>query len=352
MNVLYFPLAFVITLLIVPIFRKLALMFNIVDNPNARKVHQTAKPYLGGLAVFVSIVLSLSFYSGLNFNTEAIQLTIIAALVMVLGTVDDIIDMPSLVKLAGQLILAFIAATVIGGIAKVEIYSFTIFFTKAQGIFLVTIWIVALINAFNLIDGLDGLATGTAIISFSTILIMSFLSNDLSNTVLLLVIIGCLFGFLFYNFYPSTIFLGDSGSMLIGYAIAILSITNYKTVTATSMILLLLIGFLPILDTILSFIRRKVNGERAFKADSLHFHHRLLLHGYSHQVAVLIMYGFMILYAIIALLISFTNKFSVKLGLFLSLLCLTIFIIERFYLLSNKYTFFSNALNKIFKRNK
>lgn len=348
MNFLFFPLSFVITLMIVPIFRKIAILLNVVDNPNERKMHTKAKPYLGGMAIFVSCLITMSLYDALILNNTYIALTIIGFLIMLMGTIDDKYDLNSFLKLFLQLVLAFTASYIIGGITKIEIYNFVLYFTKIQGILIVTIWIVALINAFNLIDGLDGLATGTAIISFSTLLLMTLISNDNSITVLLYVIIGSLFGFLFYNFYPSTIFLGDAGSMLIGYMIAVLSITNYKTVTATSSLLLLLIGFLPILDAALSFIRRKVNGERAFKADALHFHHRLLLHGYSHQVAVLIMYGFMSIYALFAILIATASSFSVKVVLFIFLLALTVFIIEKFYLLSNKYTFFTN----FFKRNK
>ncbi len=349
MNVLYFPLSFIIALIVVPIFRFMATKLNIVDNPNGRKMHIQPKPYLGGLAVFVSCVITMSFYDALTLNYQSQMLVLIGFLIVIMGTIDDKFDMNSFLKLFFQFALAFLASYIIGGISKIEIYSFVIYFTKLQGIFLVTIWIVALINAFNLIDGLDGLASGTAIISFSTLLIMTLITNDLSNTVLLMVIIGSLFGFLFYNFYPSTIFLGDGGSMLIGYTIAVLSITNYKTVTATSSLLLLLIGFLPILDATLSFVRRKVNGERAFKADALHFHHRLLLHGYSHQVAVLIMYVFMLIYAVGAILISIASLFLLKVFIFAVLIILTLFIIEKFYLLSNKYTFFTNLINKLKK---
>ena len=351
MTVFYFPLAFLISLVSVWFFRKIAIKLNIVDRPSGRKMHTKPKAYLGGLAIYMAIFITMVIYNKFDFQAFEWQMFALSGLIVLLGTYDDIKDMRALYKLLCQIIIAALTAIWLGGISSIQVYDVIIYFTFVQGIIVQIIWLVVLINAFNLIDGLDGLAAGTGIISLTTLLLMGFLANDTSIMLILIVLIGSIFGFLFYNFYPSTIFLGDGGSMYIGYMIGILSINNYKTATLTTTLLILLVAFLPILDAILSFVRRKVNGEKAFKADALHFHHRLLLHGYSHSQAVLIMYCFMAIYSVSAIVISVT-RYEVKILVFIGLIMLTIIIVEKFYLLSTKYTYVSNFFRKIFNRRK
>lgn len=342
------PIAFIITLLVVPIFKKIAIKYNFIDEPNYRKMQNYQKPLLGGVAIYVSISLTFLLLQNIDISGQTLLVWIIAGLLMILGVIDDKYDIKAYYKLLGQVILSFACAYILGGINAIEIYGHSLYFSDFLGIIIQMIWLVALINAFNLIDGLDGLAAGTAIMSLSTILIVGIISNNINLIAFLLIVIGALFGFLFYNFYPSSIFLGDAGSMVIGYIIAIISINNFKTVTITSSVLIFLIAFLPVLDTTLSFIRRKINGEKTFKADSLHFHHRLLMHGYTHAQAVLLMYLFMALYAISGVIISFASV-AVKMGIIVFLILLTTFIIEKFYLLSNQYTYVTNFIKKIKK---
>ncbi len=349
MIILFLLVSFLVTLMVVPIFRYIAKKLNIVDKPNYRKIQDTPKPYLGGLSIFISCALTLQLYQHDKISYTNKILIFGAFAIMLLGLIDDKYDINSFIKLFFQLVISFIAAFGMESIDKVEIFHQTIYFSDIESIILVAIWIVIFINAFNLIDGLDGLSTGVAIISFTTLLIVVVLGHDYSLIVLLLIIIGSLIGFLFYNFYPATIFLGDSGSMLIGYTIAILTITNYKTVTITSLFLIILVGFIPILDAILAFVRRRKNGENAFKSDAFHFHHRLILHGYSHANAVLLMYLFMCLYSIGAILITYFKLFKYKLIVLIFIIILTIYIIEKYYLLSNKYSYFANGFRKVFK---
>lgn len=350
MPIKYFFLSFVICLALVPFVKKLAVKLNVMDKPNARKQHLVAKPLLGGLAVYFGTFLSYMIYVSFRSSRETVLLWGIGFLLVLMGIYDDKYDLNAFVKLFFQLLIAFLAAYVIGGIARIDIYSYTIYLSTFNGIIAMTLWIVALINAFNLIDGLDGLSAGAGLISFATIVIVSILGGNTSNMVMLLIFCGSLLGFLFYNFYPATIFLGDAGAMFIGFAIAIISTNEYKTVTTTSMVLIFLIAFLPVMDTILSFVRRKINGEKVFKADALHFHHRLLRQGYSQQQAVLIMYSFMIIYASVAILISTSSSLEFKLFLIFSLFCLTIFIVEKFYLLSRRHAYFTKLFIKMFSR--
>lgn len=350
MSALFLMISFLVTLCLVPIIRVIAIKFNFVDKPNGRKMHDRPKPLLGGVAIFVTIIAIYITYLDGKIPVMTMYFIGLASVLLVMGVIDDKYDMKAHHKLLIQILVAAISTYILGGISSIEIYKISIYFTRIQGMIIETIWFIVLINAFNLIDGLDGLSTGTAIFSFITILIMALITGDINNIVLLNIIIGSLLGFLFYNFYPSTIFLGDAGSMVIGYLIAILSINDYKTVTLTSMIFLLLIVFLPILDVTLSFIRRKVNGGHAFKADALHFHHRLMRRGYSHQKTVLVMYGLMSIYTVSAILISLVAATRIKFVIFMILIIITIVIFEKFYLLSDKYAFFYRMFKKIFRK--
>lgn len=334
-------------LFIVPIIKYIALKFNIVDVPNKRKLHTKPTPLLGGVAVFLGINL-LGFFAQPYDNNLLIQMFVPALALVILGVIDDIIDMNAKVKLLFQFLISLYTAYLLGGIQSIQIYHFHFHFPDFLGIIIQSIWFVILINAFNLIDGLDGLATGCGIISILTILIVSCIRGDYSLLPICMIIIGVLLGFLIFNFNPAKIFLGDAGSMLIGFYIATLSFGEYKSVTFTTMLVVGLIAFLPLFDAVLAFIRRKVNGESAFKPDALHFHHRLLLKGFSKTQSVLIIYGIMGIYALASIFISFVPgvwKFVI-LGF---LIIFSIIIIERLYLLSDQHAYLSKLFRKMFK---
>lgn len=346
--VIFYIFSFVLTFILVYLLQKTALRFNIVDNPNARKVHENPKALLGGLAIFLGMFITYSTYLQFSYTTSFIYISLFMFILVLVGLYDDIFDMRAIIKLLFQVIIALGSAIVLGGIDKVELYSsIYINFGPLVGILIETLWIIALINAFNLIDGLDGLSAGVGIISLLTLLIMTLIAQDVTLSITITIIIGSLLAFLYFNFYPSTIFLGDSGSMLIGYLIAILSINNYKTVTLTSTMLLLLIAFIPFLDVFLAVLRRKSHRQKAFEADALHFHHRLMRKGLSHPRAVLTMYFIMAFYGIIAILLSLFVKTVTKFYLLLFLGIVTLFIFERLYLLSDKYAYISKILVKV-----
>lgn len=342
----YYIISFLLTLLLVFSFKKLALKYNIVDKPNERKVHQKPKPLLGGLAIYCSIALTYSYYINFQFTYEIAIIMLLALGLVLVGLYDDFYDINAGTKLFFQILISLGTSIVIGGVDKIEIYGLVFNFNDWQGILLETIWMIALINAFNLVDGLDGLSSGMGIISLVSLLIMTIINQDTTSIILILILIGALLGFLYYNFYPSTIFLGDSGSMLLGFLISIISISSYKTVTLTSSMLLILIAFMPFLDVGLAILRRKKSNQKAFAPDSLHFHHRLMLKGYTHTSAVLILYVIMIFYAAIAVMLEFVDSTSIKIILLGSLIPLTIFIFEKLYLLSDRYAYISKALKK------
>lgn len=342
-------IAILLMVIIVPIIRFIALKLNIVDVPHGRKQHKKPTPLLGGVAVFIGItIMQLLFPNQLNVGVVD-ELFLGSFLILIVGTIDDIFDMKPIVKLLCQCLISIFVAYNLGGIESIQVYSFHLNFNEFFGVMLQAMWFVIIINAFNLIDGLDGLATGSGIISIFTIMMVSLLRYDTQNLALYLVLIGILLGFLIFNFNPAKIFLGDAGSMLIGFYVATLSVSEYKSVTFTMMLVIGLIAFLPLFDTILAFIRRKVNGESAFKADALHFHHRLLKRGFSPKSAVLIIYLIMLVYSISSIIISIAapkTKFLILLGLII----FSIVIIERLYLLSDHYRYLSNVIKKLFKK--
>lgn len=344
---LYYIISFALTFSLIYIIQKFAIKFNIVDKPNERKVHEKPKALLGGLALYIGIVLTYLMYMNFIVTKQNISIILLSFFLVIVGVIDDVFDLRAIVKLMFQVIVAFLTAYTMGGIEGIEVYGISIHFNIYFAILIEALWIVALVNAFNLIDGLDGLCSGIGLLSFLSLLLLSVMNSDITSVSIILIIIGAMLAFLYYNFYPSTIFLGDAGSMFIGYLIAIISMESYKTVTLTSMMLLLLISFMPFLDVFLAILRRKRNKQKAFQADALHFHHRLMLKGYSHMNAVLIMYLIMFVYILFALLLEITANVEVKITLTIGLCIITIFIFEKLYLLSDKYAYLTKTLKKI-----
>ena len=342
-------LGILIMLIIVPIIRIIALKLNIVDVPKGRKQHTKPTALLGGVSVFLGA--NILFF--LNPNSVDIHLThqlfLASLMIVILGTIDDIIDMKAIVKLIMQILISIYISYSLGGIESIQIGSVIINFSPFWGIMFNAVWFVVLINAFNLIDGLDGLCTGSGIISIFTIMMVSCIRYDFSSLGITMILIGVLIGFLIFNFNPAKIFLGDGGSMLIGFYVSTLSVSQYKSVTFTMLLVIGLIAFLPLFDTALAFIRRKVNGDSVFKADALHFHHRLMKKGYSAKQAVLTIYIIMGFYALGSILISFVPT-PVKFLIFIILILFSIIIIEKFYLLSGKYAYFTKFFKKLIKK--
>jgi UDP-GlcNAc:undecaprenyl-phosphate/decaprenyl-phosphate GlcNAc-1-phosphate transferase len=305
-----------ISLLITPFMIRFALRIGAVDKPNGRKVHRQMTPRLGGLAVSASFMLALFILLQLNpasFATtwftsrEGFVLTLAVLCMLFLGVWDDIRELRASQKFLVQFIISnmvYLAGARISSIANpfgtgtLEIgmldYPLTI------------LWIVGITNAFNLIDGLDGLATGVAIIAFLTIFPISLLNGDSSSAAISIVIAGALLGFLRYNFNPAKIFLGDSGSLVLGFILAVVSLKSATKGTATFAILtpILALG-LPIIETLLSMIRRFLRSflpgqseeksffqrmKMMFQPDSAHIHHTLIRMGLSHRKAVLLLY--------------------------------------------------------------
>lgn len=170
---------------------------------------------------------------------------------------------------------------------------------------LTVLWIVGITNAINLIDGLDGLAAGISVIGLSTIAVMAFSADKILILSLSLVVIGSTIGFLFYNFHPAKIFMGDTGSLFLGYMISVLSLLGlYKSVTLFSVVVPVIILGVPIFDTTFAIIRRILNKQPISSPDKSHIHHRLMAFGLSHRMAVIVIYMIGLVFSLSAILLT------------------------------------------------
>ena len=280
----------IVSLLVTPQVIKLAFYCGALDQPDPRKVHQKIMPRLGGLAVYISFVPAVLLTQELT--TPIIGLIIGVTLIVLLGIVDDTKGISPRVKLLGQVVAAL---TVLPFGISVDFITNPINDDILQlgylSIPVTVFWLVAVTNAVNLIDGLDGLAGGTSLIAAVTLAVISW-TEQMQIVMLALILAASLLGFLRYNFNPAKIFLGDTGSMMLGFCLSAMSVMGLtKSATAISVIIPLVILGIPLLDTTFAVVRRYHMHQPIFKADKEHLHHRLLELGLSHKQAVLAIYG-------------------------------------------------------------
>ncbi len=307
-----FLIAFFISLTVSPLIRRLAFVIGAVDLPGERKIHSVPIPRLGGVVIALSCAVTLSAawsIGRLNPSWVTIDLTswwpvlIGATIVFLGGAFDDVRSLPVWGKLLIQ-IAAAIAAIALGvRIDHVSLFGSDPVNLGLLALPLTFLWIVGMTNAFNLIDGLDGLAVGLGSIAAGTCATLFLLRGETQDALVLIIVLGSLLGFLPHNFNPARMYLGDSGSMSIGYILAITAIVGtQKSATGIAVFVPLLVLGLPIIDTLFSMVRR-FNGHkkthekkwlhaarRMFEADQGHFHHRLMALGLSHRNAVLTLY--------------------------------------------------------------
>ena len=302
MLLLYGILCFIAALILTPIVRKLAIRWNITDQPNHRKVHKKPMPRLGGVAIYISFLIGLILSQ--QDNPYLWPIVWGSTIIIITGILDDIFDLKPIYKLIGQLLAAFVA---IRGGFDLEFINLPFGGQIEFGYFaipLTILWIVGITNAMNLIDGLDGLAAGVSSIALITMSIMAFGIGDMFVLSMALIVLGSTLGFLVYNFYPAKIFMGDSGALLLGYLISVLSLLGFKNVTFISFVIPIIILGVPISDTFFAIIRRFINRKPLAKADKRHLHHCLLDAGFSHRQTVIIIYGIAILFSLAAVLFS------------------------------------------------
>lgn len=309
--VIAFVTALVMAFIMTPLIKRFAVLVGAVDAPNARKVHTTIMPRLGGLAIFMAfvggyIIISPALSAVNDFNSNAVWgLLIGASIIVLVGALDDKFELSAKVKLLGQLIAA---SVVVAFGLKVELVNIP--FGEAFSInmewlsILITIvWIVGVTNAINLLDGLDGLAAGVSAIATATMMVMALMMGYIFVALLCAVLLGSIIGFLFFNFYPAKIFMGDSGALFLGFCLATLSILGFKQAMLVSYIVPLLILGVPLTDTFLAIVRRIIHKKPISVADKGHLHHCLMEMGFGHRKTVLIIYAIAMAFSICAIVI-------------------------------------------------
>lgn len=292
--------AFLVALITTPIVKSLAQKWGAVDVPkDGRRMHDHPIPRMGGLAIFLGFLLSVILFipfvqtDGLGMQLQGMLLG--AVIIVVLGILDDIYALPALPKLIVQIVAAVIAVcsgNVIETISNPNIFSNDLYWELGWlSIPVTVIWIVAVTNAVNLIDGLDGLACGVSTISSMTVLVIALTVAEPTVAVLMACLAGGCIGFLPYNTNPAKIFMGDTGSTFLGYVLAVVSIQGlFKYYTLISFVVPFLMLGLPIFDTCFAFIRRIAHGQSPMHADRSHIHHRLIDMGLNQKQAVAVLY--------------------------------------------------------------
>lgn len=295
--------AFLLAYFITPVIQKVAPRIGAMDAPNERKIHDRVMPRLGGLAIYLSFTLAVLLTQPLS--KQVIGLVVGGSIIMALGILDDIKGLSPKVKLAGQIGAALVL--VLFGI-RVEFITnpFDDMINLGKLAIPVTVfWLIGVTNALNLVDGLDGLAAGTSAIAAVTMSVVAMMEQQTVYAVLALILAASTFGFLKYNFNPARIFMGDSGSMFLGFNLGTLAILGLtKGTTIISLFIPVVILGIPILDTLFAIVRRYTNGKPIFQADRQHLHHRLLDMGLSHRQTVLVIYGIDICLGISAVLLT------------------------------------------------
>lgn len=286
--------ATVFSFLSTPLVKTLAYKVGAIDVPkDNRRMHKVPIPRLGGLAIFIGFMLSVLLFADLDRSVRGILMG--AVMIVILGVLDDIMTLRALPKFLIQVAAAGVAVyhgNVIQYLSNPVLTSASPYIDLgAWSIPVTIIWIVAITNAVNFIDGLDGLAVGVSAITSATLLITAILVSEGNVAIILAALLGACLGFIPYNMNPARIFMGDTGSTFLGYILATLSIQGlFKLYAIISFAVPFLILGLPIFDICFAILRRVAKGQNPMQADRGHVHHRLIDMGFSQKQAVAIAY--------------------------------------------------------------
>lgn len=326
-----FLLPLVTAVFLTPVVRKVAIEAGAVDQPDARRIHVVPTPRMGGIAVAIAFAVPLFL---LYFHPNRIHnaffrdpsllwgLGLGSVLILGLGIYDDIKGARPILKLLVQGLVAvlcyklgfqidFVGTPFNGEIINLNLLSLPI----------TVLWVVGVINAVNLIDGVDGLASGVGFFACITLFVLSVASDNYMSSLIMAALAGALLGFLVFNFNPATIFLGDTGSMFLGFILAVTSVScTFKRYTAFSILIPAMALGLPLLDTGLAMLRRALTGRPIMSADRHHIHHRLLHRGLSQRQVVLTLYGFCALLSIVSLSTAFLQSKGILTVIFIALI--------------------------------
>lgn len=341
--IMSFAVTMLISAALMPLVMKAGKQLGIVAHKNKRTVHTVEVPRIGGYAIFISTLIGAVIF--LKTDPQINAILIASFLVFLVGLYDDVHDLSPKTKLIVELIAALIV--IIYG--DIYLKGFEFMPTNWPPIIpgLITVlWIVGITNAINLIDGLDGLSSGISIIVLFTISITSLTSGRTDIASLSLVLAGAIMGFLFYNFHPAKIFLGDCGALYIGFMISVVSLLGfgYNVSTFFTLGAPIVVLMVPIMDTLIAIIRRKVHHKKFSEADKAHLHHNLMFKlKLGHRKSVLVLYGVTFLFS----LTSYIYLFDSTLGTIMFVILMLIFelFVEMTNMVSRKYKPLLTILN-------
>jgi UDP-GlcNAc:undecaprenyl-phosphate/decaprenyl-phosphate GlcNAc-1-phosphate transferase len=301
----------ILALVLTPLARNLARYLGLVDQPDQhRKIHMVPIPRVGGVAIFASVLCAYALLLAVGLSSghivrESLPLVVrlvpAIAMVFAVGLIDDIVTVQPWIKFSGQL-----AAAIYAWSSGIRVNAFAGHPFVGAVSFLVTIfWIVLCANAINLIDGVDGLAAGVSLFAALTMTGAALLTHNFSMALVVVPLAGALIGFLRYNFHPASVFLGDSGSLTLGFLFGCFgAVWSEKSATVLGLTAPLLVLAVPILDVGTSIVRRVLRGRPIFSADRAHIHHKLLALGLAPRHVVLVIYCICIIGSASALLLT------------------------------------------------
>lgn len=322
-------ITFLTSALLTPFVKKMAEHVGAMDMPNARKVHKVPMPRMGGLAIFIAFLLGYMLFA--RSSMQMLSILIGGFIIVLTGMFDDIKPLSAKVKFFMQ-IIASCVVVFYGNIVlnHVDMLGINLDFPVPLNYIITILFMVSIMNAINLIDGLDGLAAGVSSIYFATIAIIAFILNKMQglDTILSLIMLGSTLGFLLHNFNPAKIFMGDTGSLFLGFTISVIALLGFKATTLTSLVIPIVILAIPIFDTALAILRRILKGEKITTPDKDHFHHQLLKMKFSVRSTVLIIYAINILFASVSIFFVLGDS-KVAIGIYVVLMILLAFLVMK-----------------------
>lgn len=356
-----FAVAAVVTIALTPLARKLAIKLDAIDYPSARRVNMLPIPRMGGVAIFGGILAALAVagfgvyafgwvdpfidYNGIEVNYWGVLLGTV--LIFLVGAVDDVVDLNPKAKMLGQIVAACVVAG--SGLLFSSIHNpfgegYIEFGWVAYP--LTVFYLVAFANVINLIDGLDGLAAGITGISAITILLFAVLTGRFDAALFSVILVGVCAGFLKSNFFPASIFMGDSGALLLGFSLGVISLFAVaRSALFVSLLVPILAAGVPILDTFFAIVRRKREHRPIDEADKGHIHHRLMRAGFSQRATVLIMWAWTALLATCGVIITWADNL-VRIPIFLIACAVTAYAIVKLRLLGDALSHHFNPRRK------
>lgn len=356
-----FAVAAVVTIALTPLARKLAIKLDAIDYPSARRVNMLPIPRMGGVAIFGGILAALAVagfgvyafgwvdpfidYNGIEVNYWGVLLGTV--LIFLVGAVDDVVDLNPKAKMLGQIVAACVVAG--SGLLFSSIHNP---FGEGHIEFgwvaypLTVFYLVAFANVINLIDGLDGLAAGITGISAITILLFAVLTGRFDAALFSVILVGVCAGFLKSNFFPASIFMGDSGALLLGFSLGVISLFAVaRSALFVSLLVPIMAAGVPILDTFFAIVRRKREHRPIDEADKGHIHHRLMRAGFSQRATVLIMWAWTALLAACGVIITWADNL-VRIPIFLIACAVTAYAIVKLRLLGDALSHHFNPRRK------